>query len=137
MKGGYCSIVSVGVDSWGGQHTIVNAEGDLVELPYHYRDSSRPGFDKKVHARMSKPELYRITGEEQYKTALLHWWYSINKTDVHNAGSFSTHEQAVGNPFQNELLSSLACRACCVPMDAHKISVHNSSQCFHFRIWFL
>lgn len=46
-------------------------------------------------------ELYRITGDEKYKKALLHDWWSILTTDVHNSGSFSAGEQAVGNPYVN------------------------------------
>jgi hypothetical protein len=64
-----------------------------------YYQTPKPRWES-LHPMLGLGELYRITGEEQYKKALLHWWYSINKTDVHNAGSFSTHEQAVGNPFQ-------------------------------------
>jgi hypothetical protein len=45
-------------------------------------------------------ELYRITGEEQYRDALLHFWHSIRHSDIHNAGSFSTGEGAIGNPFK-------------------------------------
>jgi hypothetical protein len=45
-------------------------------------------------------ELFRITGDDSYRQSLVHWWRSIYRTDVHNSGSFSTSEQAVGNPFQ-------------------------------------
>jgi hypothetical protein len=44
-------------------------------------------------------ELFRITGEAKYRDALLHWWRSIRTHDIHNSGSFSTNEQATGNPF--------------------------------------
>ena len=52
-----------------------------------------------LHALQGLSELYRITGDETYKQAQLHYWHSILKTDVHNAGSFSVGEQAAGNPF--------------------------------------
>ena len=52
-----------------------------------------------LHALQGLSELYRITHDETYKQAQLHYWHSILKTDVHNAGSFSVGEQAVGNPF--------------------------------------
>ncbi|MHB1460468.1 MAG: beta-L-arabinofuranosidase domain-containing protein [Armatimonadota bacterium] len=53
-------------------------------------------------------EFYRITGDEKYRTALLHDWYSIHMTDVHNSGSFSAGEQAVGNPYV-----PMAIETCC------------------------
>ena len=57
--------VSAGVDSWGGQHTIIDSDGRLVEDPLHYRDTSRPGFDKVVHSRMAAGDIYRITGSQE------------------------------------------------------------------------
>lgn len=41
-----------------------------------------------------------MTGNDSYRQALVHWWRSIYRTDIHNSGSFSANEQAVGNPFQ-------------------------------------
>ena len=56
---------------------------------------------ESLHPMIGLAELFRITGDESYRRALLHWWHSIYRTDVHNCGSFSTNEQAVGNPFQS------------------------------------
>lgn len=55
---------------------------------------------ESLHPMIGLSELFRITGDESYRRALLHWWGSIFRTDIHNCGSFSTNEQAVGNPFQ-------------------------------------
>ncbi len=53
-------------------------------------------------------EFYRITGNPKYKQALLHDWWSIYKTDIHNSGSFSAGEQAIGNPY-----TPMAIETCC------------------------
>ena len=55
---------------------------------------------ESLHPIIGMAELYRITGDDSYRTALLNVWRSIQRTDVHNVGSFSTREQAVGNPFE-------------------------------------
>lgn len=55
---------------------------------------------ESLHPMIGLAELFRITGDDSYRQALIHWWRSIHRTDVHNSGSFSTNEQAVGNPFQ-------------------------------------
>jgi hypothetical protein len=55
---------------------------------------------ESLHPMIGLAELFRITGDDSYRRALLHWWQSIARTDIHNSGSFSTNEQAVGNPFQ-------------------------------------
>ena len=55
---------------------------------------------ESLHPMIGLAELFRVTGDDSYRQALVHWWRSIYRTDVHNSGSFSTNEQAVGNPFQ-------------------------------------
>jgi uncharacterized protein len=55
---------------------------------------------ESLHPMMGLAELFRITGDDSYRQSLVHWWRSIYRTDVHNSGSFSTDEQAVGNPFK-------------------------------------
>ena len=60
---------------------------------------SKPRWES-LHCIQVFTELYRITGDENYKKVLLHYWSSIKKTDVHNNGSFSTEEGAIGNPYK-------------------------------------
>lgn len=55
---------------------------------------------ESLHPMLGLAELFRVTGDDSYRQSFVHWWKSIHRTDVHNSGSFSTNEQAVGNPFQ-------------------------------------
>ena len=55
---------------------------------------------ESLHPMLGLAELFRVSGDDSYRQSLVHWWRSIYRTDVHNSGSFSTNEQAVGNPFQ-------------------------------------
>ena len=76
--------------------------GDYLEtalkgIPFY--DTPRPRWES-LHDLQGLYDLYLITNDPRYKQALLHHWYSIKKTDVHNNGSFSTNEGATGNPFQ-------------------------------------
>ncbi len=45
-------------------------------------------------------ELLLITGDERYRTALLHHWNSIRRLDRRNTGGFSSGEQATGTPYE-------------------------------------
>ena len=38
------SIQSVGVDTWGCDYALLDADGRLVETPYHYRDARTSGI---------------------------------------------------------------------------------------------
>ncbi|MBM3998836.1 MAG: hypothetical protein FJ297_04710 [Planctomycetes bacterium] len=74
---------------------------------YHRLAASRVEFFRtpkprweSLHPMAALAELHRITGDDSYRDALAHWWWSIRRTDIHNSGSFSTNEQAVGNPFR-------------------------------------
>ncbi len=70
----------------------------LAKTGVEYYLTPKPRWES-LHPMLGLAELYRITGEDQYRDALAHWWGSIRRNDVHNTGSFSTNEQATGNPF--------------------------------------
>ena len=79
----------------------------LAEQGVEFYQTPKPRWES-LHPMAGLAELFRITGDDSYRQALVHWWRSIDRTDVHNSGSFSTNEQAVGNPFQ-----SGAIETCC------------------------
>ena len=58
----------------------------------------RPRWES-LHDLQGLAELWRVTGDAKYRTAFEHHWHSIARCDVHNAGSFSSGEQATGNAF--------------------------------------
>ncbi|MBW7866572.1 MAG: glycoside hydrolase family 127 protein [Candidatus Hydrogenedentes bacterium] len=76
--------------------------GDYLRLAgsgMEFYETPKPRWES-LHPMLGLAELHRILGGEQYRDALMTWWRSIRRTDIHNSGSFSTNEQAVGNPFQ-------------------------------------
>src|SRR5690606_31819275 len=71
----------------------------LAATGLEFYQTPKPRWES-LHPMIGLAELFRITGEDSYRRALIHWWRSISRTDIHNSGSFSTDEQAVGNPFK-------------------------------------
>ena len=53
---------SVGIDTWGCDYALVGEHGDLLENPYHYRDSRTDGVMAEVWQRVSREQIYSITG---------------------------------------------------------------------------
>lgn len=56
------AIVSVGVDTWGVDYTLIDAAGELVEQPWHYRDARTRGVLDQVKARVSLEDIWAASG---------------------------------------------------------------------------
>lgn len=63
-----------------------------------FYQSPKPRWES-LHSIQGIAELYRITGDENYRKVFEHLWWSITKLDRHNNGGFSSGEQAQGNPY--------------------------------------
>jgi len=54
---------------------------------------------ESLHDIQGLTELFQITGNADYRTALANLWRSMARYDRHNTGGFTTGEQAIGNPY--------------------------------------
>jgi rhamnulokinase len=55
-------VRSVGVDTWGVDYALLDGEGRVLGLPFHYRDARTEGMVARAHARVSAEDLYAVTG---------------------------------------------------------------------------
>lgn len=56
-------IVSIGIDTWGVDYGLLDANGSLVSLAYHYRDSRTDGLIDEVSAKLGgKLAVFERTG---------------------------------------------------------------------------
>jgi sugar (pentulose or hexulose) kinase len=55
-------ISGIGVDSWGVDFGLLDADGKLIEKPYHYRDSRTNAMMDKAFELMDKRKIYESTG---------------------------------------------------------------------------
>ncbi|MEO8437162.1 MAG: rhamnulokinase family protein [Chloroflexota bacterium] len=55
-------LVSIGIDSWGVDHGLLDDDGRLLAEPFHYRDERTAGVIHEVHAVVSPAGLYARTG---------------------------------------------------------------------------
>lgn len=55
---------SIGIDTWGVDFGLIDKHGDLLGNPVHYRDSRTEGMQQTVFQKISKDEIYQITGNQ-------------------------------------------------------------------------
>jgi rhamnulokinase len=55
-------IQSIGVAGWGVDYGLIDADGELVELPVCYRDERTRAVMDQVFARVSRAEIFERTG---------------------------------------------------------------------------
>lgn len=55
-------VRGIGVDSWGVDYVLMDAEGHPVVAPYHYRDARTEGVMERLSGSVGRWEIFRRTG---------------------------------------------------------------------------
>ncbi|MDW8396106.1 MAG: rhamnulokinase family protein [Anaerolineae bacterium] len=55
-------IASVGVDTWGVDFALLDAAGELIGNPYHYRDARTDGMMALAFSRLPRERIFERTG---------------------------------------------------------------------------
>ncbi|HMF61156.1 MAG TPA: rhamnulokinase family protein [Vicinamibacterales bacterium] len=71
---------SVGIDTWGCDYALVGEHGDLLENPYHYRDARTEGVMEEVWQRVSREQIYAVTGIQFLTFNTLYQLYAACRT---------------------------------------------------------
>lgn len=74
-------IKSIGICSWGVDYGVYNQKGELIDLPYCYRDNRNNIAYKKVHELISEKELFFKSGIYPNPINTLYQLYSDKMTD--------------------------------------------------------
>ncbi len=54
-------FTSVGIDAWGVDFGLIDRKGNLIDTPYHYRDSITNGVMEKVFDFIPKERIFQLT----------------------------------------------------------------------------
>jgi rhamnulokinase len=72
-------LAGIGVDTWGVDYALLGDRGELLQNPYHYRDSRTQGTMDKVLHILSKDEIYRSTGVQFMSFNTLYQLYAAKE----------------------------------------------------------
>ncbi|MCM3628922.1 rhamnulokinase [Paenibacillus glycanilyticus] len=71
--------VSFGVDTWGVDFGLLDANGELLGNPYHYRDPHTEGLIEELEARFGREELFRQGGLQFMPFNTVYQLYAMKK----------------------------------------------------------
>jgi len=77
VKNGYSDISGIGTDTWGVDFGLLNASGELIGNPVHYRDKRNDGIMEKAWSIIPKREIYEKTGLQFLKFNTLYQLLSM------------------------------------------------------------
>ena len=69
-------LTSIGVDSWAVDYGFIDEKGQLLGLPYHYRDHRTDGLMEQVLKKLPKASVYDETGLQFLPFNTLYQLYS-------------------------------------------------------------
>lgn len=72
-------IVSVGVDSWGVDFTLLSKSGEWLGLPYHYRDPRTEGVMDGLLSRRTRAGIFASTGIQFMPINTLYQWMALHR----------------------------------------------------------
>jgi rhamnulokinase len=75
------AITSVGVDTWGVDYALLDAEENLIDLPFHYRDSRNVGTLNQIFQTVPKAEVFDRTGIQFMEINTLCQLFASQQTD--------------------------------------------------------
>ncbi len=96
-------ISGIGVDSWGVDFGLLDADGKLIEKPYHYRDSRTNAMMDKAFELMGKRKIYESTGIQFMQLNSL---YQVLAMRLGNSDALSKTKQLI---FIGDLFSYFLC----------------------------
>ncbi|MFO1462083.1 MAG: rhamnulokinase family protein [Verrucomicrobiota bacterium] len=73
-------LASVGVDTWGLDYALLSRSGELLGLPFCYRDARTRGLVGKTVGRIPRAEIFAATGLQFMEINTLYQWIAHHRT---------------------------------------------------------
>jgi rhamnulokinase len=72
-------LAAIGVDTWGVDYALLGESGELLQNPYHYRDSRTKGVIEEVFRTVPRKEIYHATGIQFMPINTLYQLFSASR----------------------------------------------------------
>jgi rhamnulokinase len=72
-------IVGIGIDTWGVDFALLDADGDLIGNPYHYRDDRTDGIPEELFRTLPLETVYDETGIQIMQINTIFQLYAFGK----------------------------------------------------------
>jgi len=76
------SVDGIGVDTWGVDFGLLDADGALVDCPRHYRDARTIGIPERLFEVVPREEVFASTGIQIMALNSLYQWYAMHIANV-------------------------------------------------------
>ncbi len=74
-----CKPEAIGIDTWGVDFGLLDAEGHLLENPVHYRDARTEGAMEELDKLLPSRELYDITGLQRLPFNTIYQLFALRR----------------------------------------------------------
>ncbi|BBH19086.1 carbohydrate kinase [Paenibacillus baekrokdamisoli] len=71
--------LTLGIDTWGVDFGLIDANGELVGNPYHYRDAQTEGLIEEVNGLIGKEALFKQSGLQFMPFNTIYQLYAMRK----------------------------------------------------------
>ena len=79
----YGQIDSLAIDTWGVDFGLINAQGELIANPVHYRDQRTQGMCEELFKTLPESELYTLTGNQIMELNTLFQLMALQRQQPH------------------------------------------------------
>ncbi len=70
-------VDAIGIDTWGVDFGLLNSHGELLSNPVNYRDERTVGMPEEVFEKISKRDLYALTGTQTMRINTIYQLYYL------------------------------------------------------------
>jgi len=78
---GDIKLSGIGVDTWGVDFGLIDANGDILGNPFHYRDSRSDGMMQRVFERVPRERVFAVTGIQFMQFNTLYQLYAMRRAN--------------------------------------------------------